>query len=263
MRVYSGADCMNDLESFTKIFSSAVRMLGGNPAGGMLQLPSGAVAGASGVPFAGENYVMFTEESSEEDILAVLDFFNIKGLPFVIPLLPFLSGRFRSFLASRGFEVRSRYNAMSISTERRENPRDDADIEIFSDEQRDEWGEVAWVGFGGKLPVPFEFHDMINYFSRCESNSLFSLRLNGHIICTGLLHHNDGMCWLDYFATLPEFRHMGLAERFMEFLLWQTSRFADTLFLLSTEMGFPMYRHQGFISLADVPMLSLSRDVDL
>ena len=79
---------MPETRHFTENFTSALRMLGKTPGGGILELRRGAGAYATGMPFAGENYALFDNCSSGEEALRVLDFFEDRKLPFISMQLP-------------------------------------------------------------------------------------------------------------------------------------------------------------------------------
>ena len=67
---------MPETRYFIENFTSALRMLGKTPGGGILELRHGAGAFATGMPFAGENYALSDDCSSEEETARVLGFFE-------------------------------------------------------------------------------------------------------------------------------------------------------------------------------------------
>ncbi len=249
------------LNSFTENFFSTVRMLGRSPGGDLLLLPSGTVAGATGLPYAGENYALFTSSATIDDLYAVLDFFKSRKLPFLVPQFPEMDEKFCALLALHGLEVRRSYTAMSIRVISREDPHDRAVIKISDHEQICEWADSSWAGFGGARPAPDNFRSLTKYMANCGENDLFYLNSEGQAACTGLLHNTGGTCGLYYFATLPELRRRGLAGRLMRSLVWQASCFSDNLVLLATEAGLPMYSRFGFNTIAQIPVRSINDDI--
>lgn len=247
---------MLEIQNFIENFTSALRMLGKTPEGGILDLLHGAGAFATGMPFAGENYALFNSCSSEEEVSKILDFFTEKEFPYISMQLPELKNEIRKALESRGLSIRAEYLAMSISCSS-SGREPDPFVKIVSeksDEKR--WVEAVWTGFNGELPVPENYSNFAAYLSSKPENHLYYLEKEGVPLCSALLHSTDETCGLYYFATRPEARRQGLAARLMDTLIDLASLYSEDLVLLATEIGAKMYRNYGFKDLLKVPILS-------
>ena len=252
---------MSETRHFAENFTSALRMLGKTPGGGVLELRRGAGAYATGMPFAGENYALFDNCSSGEDALRVLDFFADRKLPFISMQLPELKKEISGTLEKRGLSIRAEYIAMSISIFSSTREQDQCVKRVTDRSGAIKWAEAAWTGFGGEPPVPDKYKSFSVYLSSCPENHLYYLEKEGIPLCSALLHNAESTCGLYYFATRPEARRQGLAARLMDSLADHASRFSDNLVLLATEMGAKMYKSYGFTDLMRVPVLSGSDDI--
>lgn len=247
---------MSKTRHFIENFTSALRMLGKTPEGGLLELRRGIGAFATGMPFAGENYALFDCGSSKEEVSKVLDFFADRKFPFISMQLPELKNKIREALESRGLSLRAEYLAMSISCS--SSGREPDSYVKFVCERSDEekWAEAAWTGFDGELPVPDNYNNFAAYLSSRPENRLYYLEKEGVPLCSALLHSTDRTCGLYYFATRPEARRQGLAARLMDTLTEHASDHSENLVLLATEIGAKMYKSYGFKDLLKVPVLS-------
>lgn len=252
---------MSETRHFEENFTSALRMLGNTPGGGILELRHGAGAFATGMPFAGENYALFDNCTSDEEALRVLDFFTDRKLPFISMQLPELKKEVSGTLEKRGLSIRAKYLAMSIRISSSTRGQDQYVNRVTDMSGTVKWAEAAWIGFGGELPVPDNYHSFSVYLSSCPENRLYYLEKEGMPLCSALLHKAGSTCGLYYFATRPEARRQGLAARLMNSLADHASHFSDNLVLLATEMGAKMYKSYGFIDLIKVPVLSESDDI--
>ena len=247
-----------DAAVFLDNFYSALRMLGGNPGGSMLELRSGAGAFSTGLPFAGENYALFDSSISVKELCGVLDFYDDRNLPFIALQLPKLRGKLSSELEKRKISPRATYLAMSIGTLPPKGKQDPMVTKVTIDTEAEKWAEAAWTGFDGDIPVPDGYLEFSQYLLRCPENSLFFLEREGLPICSALLHSTESSCGLYYFATRPEARRQGLAARLMDSLREYASRHSEDMVLLATEMGAKMYKRYGFRELFEVPVFSAS-----
>ncbi len=252
---------MPETRHFIENFTSALRMLGKTPGGGILELHHGSGAFATGMPFAGENYALFDSCSSKEDVSQVLDFFADRKFPFISMQLPELRKEVSETLESRGLSVRAEYIAMSIKISFSGREPDQHVKRVTGRSGAIKWAEAAWIGFGGKLPIPDNYINFAAYLSSCSENRLYCLEKDGIPLCSALLHSADRSCGLYYFSTRPEARRQGLAARLMDSLAGNASLFSDNMVLLATEMGAKMYKSYGFTELMRVPVLSGSDDI--
>ena len=247
-----------DAAVFLDNFYSALRMLGGNPGGSMLELRSGAGAFSTGLPFAGENYALFDSVISAKELCGVLDFYHMRNLPFIVLQLPKLQRKLASELEKRKISVRATYLAMSIANLPPKAKRDPMVTKVSANVEAEKWAEAAWTGFEGELPVPRGYVEFSQYLLRCPENSLFFLEREGLPLCSALLHSTEKSCGLYYFATRPEARREGLAARLMDSLREFASGHSEVMVLLATEMGAKMYKKYGFRELLEVPVFSAS-----
>jgi ribosomal protein S18 acetylase RimI-like enzyme len=252
---------VNHLDYIKENLLSAVRMLGRNPAGDLLELPSGTVAGSTGLPYAGENYALFSSAATAGDISLVFDFFKRMQIPFIVPQVNESSDKIYARLASYGFKPYHTYTAMSINTGSANDPRDADVVEVSGLVDTRKWADASWAGFTGEQPAPDNFRRLAEYMSDCNENSLFYLNFDGKPVCSGLLHKSMNTYGLYYFATHPGFRRLGLARRLMVHMLWRASFSAEKTVLLATESGYPMYLGFGFVTEAQIPILSVSDDI--
>lgn len=239
---------------------STVRMLGRNPGGALLELPSGTVAGASGLPYAGENYALFSSSAGRDDMLSVLDFFKIRNIPFIVPQNPDLNGTIKILLASQGFKAYHTYTSMSINTSVN-NGCDPDVIEVSCPLQAAEWADSTWAGFTEEQNAPDKFSNLAEYMYNSNDNILFYLKFEGKPVCTGLIHQSQNTCGLYYFATHALFRRRGFAYRLMRHIVWRISLITEKIVLLATESGYPMYLNFGFAAEKQIQILSLSDDI--
>lgn len=252
---------MSETRHFAENFTSALRMLGKTPGGGILELRHGIGAFSTGMPFAGENYALFDNCASEEETLRVLDFFSDRKVPFVSMQLPELKKGVSGTLEKRGLSIRAEYLAMSIRISSSTREQYQCVKRVTDRYGAIKWAEAAWTGFGGDLAVPGYYNNFSVYLSSCPENRLYYLEKEGMPLCSALLHKAGSTCGLYYFATRPEARRQGLAAKLMDSLVDQASHFSDNLVLLATEMGAKMYKNYGFTDLMRVPVLSGSDDI--
>ena len=243
---------------FLDNFYSALRMLGGNPGGSVLELRQGAGAFSTGLPFAGENYAIFDTSPAPEELCGVLDLYEKRDLPFIALQLPILQEELASELERRRIFRRATYLAMSIRNFPAKTDKDPLVKKVCTDREAERWAEAAWTGFEGELPVPRAYAVFSRYLFRCPANSLFFLEREGHPLCSALLHSTEKSSGLYYFATIPSARRQGLAARFMDSLREYASRYSGEMVLLATEMGAKMYKSYGFRELLEVPVFSAS-----
>jgi len=249
---------MPETRYFIENFTSALRMLGKTPGGGILELRHGAGAFATGMPFAGENYALFDKCSSQEEAARVLAFFEDRNLPFISMQLPELKKEVSGALENRGLSIRAEYIAMSIRISFSGREQDQHVKRVKDRSGEIAWAEAAWIGFGGELPAPDSYNSFAAYLSSSPDNRLYYLEKEGVPLCSALLHSADSSCGLYYFATRPEARRQGLAARLMDSLADHASHFSENMVLLATEMGAKMYKSYGFKVLFRVPVFSSS-----
>ena len=252
---------MPETRYFIENFTSALRMLGKTPGGGILELRHGAGAFATGMPFAGENYALFDKCSSQEEAARILAFFEDRNLPFISMQLKKKKKEVSGALENRGLSIRAEYIAMSIRISFSGREQDQHVKRVKDRSGEIAWAEAAWTGFGGELPVPDSYNSFAAYLSSSPDNRLYYLEKEGVPLCSALLHSADSSCGLYYFATRPEARRQGLAARLMDSLADHASHFSENMVLLATEMGAKMYKNYGFTGLMRVSVLSGSDDI--
>ena len=252
---------MTETTLFCDNFISALRMLGGTPGGGSLELRPGVGAFATGIPFAGENYALFDSTSSPKEVTEVLDFFKERNLPFVSLQLPELKIGVSKELERKGLSPSAEYLAMSIKSSASDKNQEPC-VKIASDILGTEkWAEAVWIGFEGKLPVPENYKNFVGYLKSCPDNQLYFLEENGVPLCSAMLHSTEKTCGLYYFATRPEARRRGLAAKLMDSLRINASHHSENLVLLATEIGAKMYKNYGFEELLRVSIMSGSKNI--
>jgi len=165
---------------FMDNFYSALRMLGGNPGGSVLELRQGDGAFSTGLPFAGENYAIFDTSPAPEELCGVLDLYEKRDLPFIALQLPILQEELASELERRRIFSRATYLAMSIRNFPAKTDKDPLVKKVCTDREAERWAEAAWTGFEGELPVPRAYAVFSRYLFRCPANSLFFLEREGH-----------------------------------------------------------------------------------
>lgn len=248
---------MDGMRAFLENFDAFTHMLGGRD-GIMFRRDSGSFAASTGLPYAGENYAMFSRRAVSADVRDILEFFRQKDLPFVAPLFSEVSDNVRGVFDSRGLTKRKTYTAMLL-----ERPEKMAGLDgsVIKADGVDEWADAAWEGFGGETPRPAEYLDFAEYLRNRKENSLFILKEDGKAACCALLLQSENACGLYYFATIPAFRRRGLAKKLLSGLLPYAFAERDTLVLLATEEGLPFYRNFGFKELKKIPIFSTTNDI--
>lgn len=247
-------------ELFDENFFSFVSTLGGAPGGALLRLSHTSLAAASGQPHAGENYALFAENSGEAEVKKALAFFNGRKAGFAAPRLLRTPEEAVRALEENGAAARRIYTSMYLPPENM--PEAGApEVKEISEDDAAKWGEAAWYAFGGEdgaeavAYIPFGV-----YLAEHGSNRAFALQDGGVFASTALIHETRNTFGLYYFATLPDRRRRGFAQRLMDGV---TAALAGKkpLFLLATEAGLPFYTKYGFKTLDKVPVYSQSDDI--
>lgn len=244
---------------FTGNFFSFARMLGARHGGGALSGPSGSLAASSGLPYAGENYLLLKPEASIFEAERLIGFFAARELPFVAPELPGTPAKLVSALEGSGLLPVRTYTAMSIDLSRKAGGGEPLMKRVR--DGADEWGRAAWRGFDGGAEVPEDYLALARYFAGCRDNALYLLEEEGRALACGMLHKSGGACGLYYFATLPEYRRRGYARRLMEGLAGEAARNGREMVLLATPEGLPFYLDFGFRRLSEITIRSASADL--
>lgn len=250
---------MDSTRVFTGNLFSFARMLGARLGGGSLSGPSGSVAASSGLPYAGENYLLLKPEASVFEAERLIGFFAARELPFVAPELPGTLPRLVSALEGNGILPVRTYTAMTIDLSRRAGGREPLMKLVRG--KADEWGRAAWEGFDGGPDVPDDYLALARHLAGCRDNALYLLEEGGRALACGLLHKTENSCGLYYFATLPGFRRRGYARRLMAGLAAEAARHSREMVLLATPEGLPFYSGFGFESLAGITIRSASADL--
>jgi len=246
-------------DAFFENFFSFAAMIGTN--GRTLLFPSGSLAAASGLPYAGENYALFAPEARIEEIPAAICFFKEQGLPFTVPQFKHMTRAFVDVLETCGLAVRQNYTAMALRTRAFDRAKADASFARVGEEDIAAWADTVWEGFGGEPPTPAPYYSFARHLYETRSNRLSLLKLDSRPASCALLHRSTLACGLYYFATVPRYRRRGVARRHMSALAGLSADLCDKLVLLATEEGLPFYTDFGFTSAADIPMRSLSQEL--
>lgn len=250
---------MDSRSVFTVNLFSFARMLGARLGGGSLSGPSGSVAASSGLPYAGENYLLLKPEASVFEAERLIGFFAARELPFVAPELPGTLPRLVSALEGNGILPVRTYTAMAIDLSRHTGAGEPRMKRVT--DGADEWGRAVWEGFDGGPDVPDDYLALARHLAGCRDNALYLLEEEGRALACGLLHKTENSCGLYYFATLPEFRRRGCARRLMEGLAAEAARHGGEMVLLATPEGLPFYLDFGFRRLAEITIRSASADL--
>lgn len=253
---------MDSLSVFTENLFSFARMLGSKFGGGMLAGPSKSLAAASGLPYAGENYLLLLPKASAFEAEQLLSFFAARDLTFVAPVMPGIPSNLVSALETKNvLPVRS-YTAMTLDLSRAPLGGEQSPLQTVKDEKdADEWGRVVWRGFDGGEDVAEDYLALARHLASHQRNSLYLLTEGGKPVSCGLLHQTKNSCGLYYFATPPEFRRLGYAKRLMRALAGKAAQGYSEMVLLATPEGLPFYLNFGFKALAEIPMRSNSRNL--
>lgn len=246
-------------DAFLENFFSFAAMIGAN--GSTLLFPSGSLAAASGLPYAGENYALFAPEARIEEIPAAIRFFKEQGLPFTVPQFKHMTSEFVGALETCGLAVRQNYTAMALRTRAFDRAKADASFARLGEQDIAAWADTVWEGFGGAPPTPAIYYPFARHLYETHSNRLSLLKVNSCPASCALLHSGALATGLYYFATVPRFRRRGVARSHMSALVGFLADLCDELVLLATEEGLPFYTDFGFASVADIPMRSLSQEL--
>lgn len=249
---------MDAINIFTENLFSFARMLGAKFGGGTLSGPSGSIAAASGLAYAGENYLLLRPGASVFETEQLIGFFTVKDLPFTAPELPGTLSRLITAMEAKCVLPVRTYTAMTIDL-----PTTDY-YESLLERVRgnaDEWGRVVWEGFGGGPKVPEEYLALASHFAGCQQNALYLLKERKQALSCGLLHQTENSCGLYYFATPPAFRRHGYARRLMKGLAGEAAQRSGSMVLLATPEGLPFYQDFGFSALAQIIMRSNSPEL--
>lgn len=253
---------MNSLNVFTENLFSFARMLGSKFGGGKLSGPSGSVAAASGLPYAGENYLLLSPMASPFETERLIAFFRARDLTFVVPILPGTPQKPLAALETSKILPVHTYTAMSLDLAAAGGGGDFGAAEpVVSAEGADEWGRTVWEGFDDGEEAPDEYLSLARHLANRPENALFLLREGGAPVSCALLHRTERSCGVYYFATPPVFRRRGYARRLMGALAAEAARDYKELVLLATPEGLPFYEAFGFKTLAKIPLRSNSSEI--
>lgn len=248
---------MDSMDVFTENLFSFARMLGSRLGGGTLSGPSGSLAAASGLPYAGENYLLLSASASAFEAEQLINFFEARALLFAAPILPGVSGKSLAALERACVKPALCYTAMSLPLgSMRGNKAAGLLTAVKSSGEAEEWGRMVWRGFDGEDETPDDYLSLARHLANQPDNSLYLLKDDGGHVSCGLLHRTANSCGLYYFATPPEHRRRGHARRLMEALAIQAAREYKEMVLLATPQGLPFYTAFGFKALAEISMLA-------
>lgn len=253
---------MDSFGVFTENLFSFARMLGSKFGGGMLSGPSESLAAASGLPYAGENYLLLTPKASVFEAEQLLGFFAVRNLPFAAPELPDTPPKLVSALETKKIFPLRVYTAMTLDLSQASACEEKSLIQVPGKSGADDWGRVVWEGFGGSDGgLTEEYLALARHLASRPENGLYLLTEDGKPVSCGLLHRTKNSCGLYYFATPPAFRRRGYARRLMKALSGKAARDYKELVLLATTEGLSFYLDFGFKALAKIPMRSNSTDL--
>lgn len=248
---------MDSMDVFTENLFSFARMLGSRLGGGTLSGPSGSLAAASGLPYAGENYLLLAANASAFEAEQLIIFFEARALSFAAPVLPGISGKSLAALERACAAPSHCYTAMSLPLGRiRGGKAAELPVTVKNRGEAEEWASVVWRGFDGGEETPDDYLSLARHLANQPENGLYLLKESGKHVSCGLLHRTSNSCGLYYFATPPEHRRRGHAGRLMEALAIQAAREYKEMVLLATPQGLPFYTAFGFKALAEIPMLA-------
>lgn len=250
---------MDSTPVFTENLFSFARMLGAKLGGGTLSGPSGSVAASTGLPYAGENYLLLKPNATAFEAERLIGFFAARELPFIAPELPGTPARLVTVLEENGLLPVRTYTAMSIDPRREADSREPMMKRVSGG--ADEWGRAVWEGFDGGSEVPGDYLALAGHLASCRDNALYLLEDGARALACGLLHRAENSCGLYYFATLPEARRRGYAKRLMKGLAGEAAREGREMVLLATPEGLPFYLDFGFRELALITIRSASADL--
>lgn len=248
---------MKYLEEFEENFFSAALMLSENKGGGCLELESGSLAAATGLPFAGENYVLLTPSAKENEIDALIKFLDDSSLPFLVPLFPLAADKSET-LSARGMFLKHCYTAMVLDEQ---SYNDNFTKYGYSEKgeslfKAHDFAQAAWFGFDGEIPVFEGYYDFAEHLLNHRKNELFLLWEEELAASCGLLHKSNLAHGVYYFATRPALRRKQLAFRLMNIMAERAFQEKKPLVLLATEEGLPFYLKFGFKAISKVPVFS-------
>lgn len=249
---------MESMNFFTENLFSFAHMLGSKIGGGCLSSPSASIAVASGLPYAGENYLLLRPETTIFEAEQLIDFFRARDLLFVAPELPGTPQKLIAALEAKAVLPISTYTAMAMGV--CSANFSEPSLERVSDEAA-EWGRAVWEGFDGDAEVSDEYLALARHFASCRENTLYLLKEETRALSCGMLHQTEDSCGLYYFATPPAFRRHGYARRLMNGLAGEAAQKYRELVLLATPEGLPFYLSFGFKMLTEITMRSNSIDL--
>lgn len=248
---------MDSMEVFTENLFSFARMLGSRFGGGTLSGPSGSLAAASGLPYAGENYLLLSAKASAFEAEQLINFFEARSLSFAAPILPGISGKSLAALERASVTPVLCYTAMSLAlSHMRSDKAAGRLVTVKNSGEAEEWARAVWRGFDGGEETPDDYLSLARHLANQPENGLYLLQEGGAYVSCGLLHRTANSCGLYYFATPPEHRRRGHAGRLMQALAIQAAREYKEMVLLATPQGLPFYTAFGFKALAEIPMLA-------
>lgn len=252
---------MSSTSVFIENLFSFANMLGSRFAGGILTGHSGSVAAASGLPYAGENYLILSPAASSFEAEQLMEFFQSHNLPYVVPVLPETPPELILALERANVLPVHSYTAMSIELVQDGQELDNNLTPVQNIAEAEEWGQVVWAGFGGEGVATAEYLSLARHLAGHPTNKLYLLHQEGVPVSCGLLHCTEESCGLYYFATPPAFRRRGNAKKLMNALTREAALWYKDMVLLATPEGLPFYKTFGFKSLAEIPIRSISREL--
>ena len=261
MRRSFGVCFMDISRLFSENFFSFAAMLSGAPGGGAVRFSPPSIAASSGLPYAGENYALFTERASAEDAAAALSFFSGRRADFIAPVMPETPGAVTELFYANEILHRETYTSMYLPLIETAAEKAGNFVIRVNSACGARWGSAVWRAFGGEAACVKDYEKFGAYLVSCRENSAFALEIGGKYIATALLHESKNAVGLYYFATLPEERRRGHASALMDGMTAAVKEKGKPLVLLATKEGLPFYLNYGFVPIAEIPILSRTADI--
>lgn len=255
--------CFMDISRlFSENFFSFAAMLSGAPGGGAVRFSPPSIAASSGLPYAGENYAIFTERASAEEAAVALSFFSGRHADFIAPVMPETPGAVTELLYANEILHRETYTSMYLPLKEKAAEKAPCGVVSVPGCCGARWGNAVWRAFGGEGSAGVNDYERFGaYLVSCRENSAFALEIGGKYIATALLHESKNAVGLYYFATLPEERRRGHASALMDGVTAAVSDKGKPLVLLATKEGLPFYLNCGFVPISEIPILSRTADI--
>lgn len=214
-----------------------------NPNGWRKPGHDGSRLSSTGSALATFNGVFSDGEAYAADIEAYTDL--AAGLPWSVFSRSEPSAELRAAAAEAGLTATVTSPVMTLSPRALQESSEDVDVRRVDTGDRSQYLDALSHCYGGPLGV---WSDLISAaFMESPATTSYLLEVEGEVVATAFGVLTEGMIGVYCIGTRPESRRHGYGRAATEAVLRDGfAAGAQGAYLMSTDMGFPVYRSMGF-----------------